>query len=87
MYDTIIVHYPLPDVPEMPPEGVTLQTKEFDCRWEEYVLTEEGRVLLTRARGTILAEPIDIEYHGDIEAEGYTIRMTEGQVVWIKKRR
>lgn len=88
LYDTITVHYPLPDVAEMPPEGVMLQTKSFDRWLDGYTLTAEGRLFYTSKCGGKEIEPpwLDMDWHGDIEtAEGYTIRMTEGSVAWIKR--
>ena len=87
LYDIVTVHYPLPDVGEMPRSGVMLQTKSFDCQLESYMLTVDGRLLrLTDGGwGKRLREPIEITLNGEFVLERkYLCQMVFGRVVWIK---
>lgn len=53
MYDDIKCDYPLPDK-EMQKE--TFQTKDFDCRLEEYLITKEGKLIHHTVRQEIVPE-------------------------------
>jgi len=45
MFDEVSVYFQLPDLKKPPP--YTVQTKEFECRLDQYTIDETGRLILT----------------------------------------
>ena len=63
MYDDLKCEYPLPDK-EVQKE--TFQTKDFDCQMEEYLITEEGKLVHHTVRYETVPDE-EREYYGTPE--------------------
>ena len=83
MFDYVKCEVPLPDKYEG-----QLQTKDFDCRMDLYILDVQGRLLKQSA-----LEKGDMNFHGILNAYGYdsstgawheyNIKFTDGNLVEI----
>ena len=96
LFDTIYCEYPLPEPAD---QALRFQTKEFECLFDTYLITAEGR-LIRKARGLGQGLTRDVEwpFHGDLriytsEPDGatetrrwveYRVRFTHGRVEWIR---
>ena len=82
MFALVTVHYPLPDRSEMPPEGITIQTKALDRQLEHYVLTADGQLLQVAGPWCEpLPAPIELQYTGEMRLEWrYRCWFVDGRV-------
>ncbi len=72
MFDEIRVEVPLPGGYQ-PPDGV-FQTKDLENRLETYVITSEGRLMMTDAQEHLKPQealPLDLEFHGVLHFHDY----------------
>jgi hypothetical protein len=96
LFDTIYCEYPLPEPGD---QALRFQTKEFECLFDAYLITVEGR-LIRKARGLGQGLTRDVEwpFHGDLRIYTsepddatetrrwveYRVRFTHGRVEWIR---
>ncbi len=90
-FDTILCEYNLPDKEVQEKQ---FKTKSFDCEFDNYLISKEGRILIKdKETNSIQA---DINFHGDVRFYTqagkdnskwyeYLARFTEGELKWIKR--
>jgi len=96
LFDTVYCEYPLPEPAD---QALRFQTKEFECLFDTYLITAEGRLIRkARGLGQGLARDVEWPFHGDLriyasEPDGatetrrwveYRVRFTHGRVEWIR---
>jgi hypothetical protein len=90
-FDTLLCEYELPDKEVQNNE---FKTKSFDCEFDNYLITKEGKILIRNSEDK--ESQADIKFHGDVRfytTAGkdnskwyeYLARFTEGELKWIKK--
>lgn len=69
MYDDIKCSYPLPgSPPDFIEQGHVFQTKDMDCCFSSYEITETGKLVLVKGSfwEELVGEREELSYHGDI---------------------
>jgi hypothetical protein len=87
MFDEVICEYPLPD--DLDFEDHPFQTKDLNCNLDQYTLTHEGKLVLSRICGDHFdpgcgirtGNEIDVNYTGTITI--YTYLDSEIQIASI----
>lgn len=90
-FDTILCEYPLPDKEVQEKQ---FQTKSFDCEFDDYIISKDGRILIRNKENK--DKKVDINFHGDVRFHTstgkdnakwyeYLARFTEGELKWVKR--
>ena len=93
MFDTLICHYPLPNPAD---QGLVFQTKSLECCDDNYVIDEQGRLMLVSSEDSQpeIIEDIDQEIifktaiqheNGEHSWLEYRACYTDGQLQWIRQ--